>query len=288
MTEQVLQSSETTTQKEIAAERVDAYTALRDGVEDKTVRVEWRDGDRWARGARETYDKLQGDPDLSEEGKRARAQAAYDTAVTKAGKGYEAARKRAQELAKEHELRSIPMPDNRSLFRNQIRDSGELVATQTETMNIISRIERINASRPKNMSGAPHTLDILREAFGEGLEAGGIEGTVKCRAALRAAETLGIPRDDVVNPFMQDEHRESSDLARRYSVVAATIPSTSLIPEPPFKSDTSTTRGQFHTGTGTPKLFAKRSGGTQKVQGKGHLGERPSARDKTKRKPSWK
>ena len=252
----------------------DLYERLRDSAP-KDARVEWRDGDRWASSLREKLQELAADADLSEQGKFERAQRHLEAATPKIERGYERAVKWLEKEAQRKALASVPLPDGHDL-NTKVKDNAGLLAIQGEAQALISRIERRKEKLPKGIKNQnDHVVDMLRDTYASAMEDGGVEGMARARGVLRAAEQLGVDKSVVVAPFMEREHYEAADEARRLEVLRKQVPSAkSMIPANPFTPE-SKPKGEYHTGRGG-KVFASRSTSPQ-----------PPARGDGRRRP-WK
>src|SRR5688572_28814712 len=91
------------------------YENLRDGVEDSDVRAAWRSGDRWSEHVAERYRAIAADESLSDEGRRAREEEAYERHLPKIAQAYAEAKEKALARAKSAEALSVPMPDGTTL-----------------------------------------------------------------------------------------------------------------------------------------------------------------------------
>ena len=255
------------------------YEQLRDGLEGEAG-ISWRDGDRWNSYLHEKYAALNADESLSEQGKFGKAQDYLDRTAPRIQKAYEAARKHLVEEAKRKRGASVPMPDKKTLSASPVKDSTELVAIQTEAASIQAKVETLQSRMPAGMKAGGYATDVLREAYAQGMEVGGVEGTVKCRGALRAAEALGVPVDDVVSAYREQRHYEAADEAYRLENLRYSVPSGKSVPANPFAAQKTPQGGDFHTGRGTT-LFKNRPA-PQPTSGRRGVGS------ERRRKPSWK
>jgi hypothetical protein len=241
-------------------EAASPYEKLRDSAP-KVARVEWADGDRWARHVREQLQKLANDEELSDKGKHERAQYHLGVATTKIERGYTKAAALLEKEAKRAELASVPLPDGHDL-NTKVKDNDGLLAIQGETQAIVSKVEARREKMPKGMKAPDPAPDVLRDIYAAAMEDGGVEGMARARGALRAAEQLGVPVDDVVAPFMEREHYEAADEARRLSYLAKQVPSPkSMIPANPFAPE-SKPKGEYHTRSASANVFKPRSPST--------------------------
>ena len=233
------------------------YEQLRDSAPNKDVRVEWRDADRWVAHLREKYQELAADESLSDQGKFDKAEYQLGVAATKIRRGYERAAKLLEKEAKRAELASVPLPDGHDL-NTKVKDNAGLLAIQGEAQAIISKVEARRAKTPKGMRGTDPAPDVLRDVYASAMEDGGVEGMARARGVLRACEQLGVPVVDVIAPFMEREHYEAADEARRLEVLRKQVPSPkSMIPANPFSPE-SKPKAEYHTGRGS-NIFAPRS-----------------------------
>lgn len=265
MTETTQQESTTPT-----GGAADLYERLRDSAP-KEAKVEWRDGDRWVSHLREKYQELAADESLSDQGRSDKAEYQLQLAAPKIRRGYEKATAWLEKEAKRQELASVPLPDGHDL-NTKVKDNAGLLAVQGEAQAIISEVEARRAKTPKGMRGADPAPDVLRDVYAEAMESGGVEGMARARGVLRACEQLGVPIDGVVAPFMEREHYEAADEARRLEYLRKQVPSAkSMIPGNPFAPDRKP-RGEFHTARGT-NVFKPRNATPDKG---------------ARRRPSWK
>jgi hypothetical protein len=224
---------------------------------------------------REKYRDLAADETLSDSGKHEKAQRYLETATAKIERGYEKAVKWLEKEAQRKARASVPLPDGHDL-NTKVKDNAGLLAVQGEAQAIVSKIEGRRAKTPKGMRGTDPAPDVLRDVYSDAMEEGGVEGMARARGALRAAEQLGVPIDDVVAPFMERKHYEAADEARRLERLRKQVPSAkSMIPSNPF-APKNKPKGEYHTGRGS-NIFAPRSTTTHK----------PASRSDGRRRP-WK
>jgi hypothetical protein len=193
------------------------------------------------RGVYEEYDKIRGDRDLSDEGRATREQVAYERGVAQASKGWEAARSRAKQLAKENRERSVPMPQG-TLFGSPVADATEMVAIQNEAERIAKEatgttLQELTKGMSKNFNdkgikGGSHAVSTLREEFNAACEAGGVEGKIRAHGVLRAAEAMRIPFEDVTRVQRTERHDTAAEQAAQYERYARSIPTVKQIPKP--------------------------------------------------------
>src|SRR5215211_2495375 len=219
------------------------YERMRESAEglDRALSADWRSGDRWMRGVYEEYDKIRGDKDLSEEGRATREQVAYERGVAQASKGWEAARGRAKQLAKENRERSVPMPQG-TLFGSPVADATEMVAIQNEAERIAKKVsgtslQELSKAVSKNpndvgIKGGSHAVDTLRREFNAACEVGGVEGKIRAHGVLRAAEAMQIPFEDITRDQRTDRHNSAAEQAALYEGYARSIPTVKQIPKP--------------------------------------------------------
>ena len=219
------------------------YERMRESAEglDRALWADWRSGDRWMRGVYAEYDKIRADKDLSEEGRAAREQVAYERGVAQASKGWEAARARAKQLAKENRERSVPMPQG-TLFGSPVADATEMVAIQNEAERIAKKVsgtslQELSKAVSKNpndvgIKGGSHAVDTLRREFNAACEVGGVEGKIRAHGVLRAAEAMQIPFEDVTRDQRTDRHNSAAEQAALYDGYARSIPTVKQISKP--------------------------------------------------------
>ena len=240
-----------------ATSAADLYERLRDSAP-KEAAVEWRDGDRWASYVRGKFQELAADESLSDQGRFDKAQVHLENATRKIERGYEKAAKLLQKEAQRKALASVPLPDGHDL-NTKVKDNAGLLAVQGEAQTIVAQVGRRREQMPKGIKNqGDQVVDMLRDTYASAMEDGGVEGMARARGALRAAEQLGIDKISVVAPFMEREHYEAADEARRLEYLAKHVPSArSMIPANPF-SPQSSPKGEYHR-AGSGKLFASRS-----------------------------
>jgi hypothetical protein len=219
------------------------YERMRESAEglDRALWADWRSGDRWMRGVYEEYDKIRGDKDLSEEGRATREQVAYERGIAQASKGWEAARGRAKQLAKENRERSVPMPQG-TLFGSPVANATEIVAIQGEADRIAKKVngtslQELSKAVSKNpndkgIRGGSHATSTLREEFNAACEAGGVEGKIRAHGVLKAAEAMHMPFEDVTQDQRTERHDTAAEQAAQYERYARSIPTVKQIPKP--------------------------------------------------------
>jgi hypothetical protein len=230
------------------------YERLKAGLEGEAGQS-WREADRYAHSLQQTYSKLADDAELSDEGKTAKAQAAYERLAPQVVAKRKRARETAQKEAQRLERSSVPMPEGFSLGALKIANASELGAIQAETANLLHTVETKRAkigSTQMAQDGKQQRVDpatrLLREKYAAALEGSGIEARVQAYAVLKAAEALDIDREDLVDGFRADRHRDALDQARRYQLAADSI--TSAAPKPPKALGTTRNRGGGNKHTG--------------------------------------
>jgi hypothetical protein len=239
-----------------------AYERLRDTAEG-TVGVEWRDADRWEAGLRESYARIGENEALSEEGKTATAQRAFEHAAPRIAKARAAAREEAIKEARKHEEKSIPIPGKSkpsTLYAQAPTNTSELQAAQAETALLLEQVRHRQSRAKGGMDTSDVATDVLRESYARALEQGGVVGRATALGCLRACEYLGIDAHNLVEPFRSDEHREDFEKAQQYEYLAATIPPEDSIPAVPFgNARRVNTGGDFHTTSTGAKLLRPRT-----------------------------
>jgi hypothetical protein len=221
------------------------YERMRESAEglDRDLWAEWRSGDRWRKGVLEKYDEIRADQVLSAEGKAAREQEAYEHGVALATKGWNRARARAKQLAKENEGRAIPMPSGRTLLSSPVKDASTMVAIQAEAERIAASVsgkslQQLTKEVSKNpndkgiQEAGGHTTDVLRREFNAAMQAGGVEGEIRARGVLRVAEATNTPFDVVAGDHLEQKHLDAAEAVSRYNTYASAIPTERQIPKP--------------------------------------------------------
>jgi len=221
------------------------YERIRESAEglDREIWAEWRSGDRWRKGVYEQYEKIRADQDLSLEGRAAKEQEAYEHGMALATKGWNRARARAKQLAKENADRAIPMPSDRTLFSSPGKDATTMVAIQGEAERIAASVSSKSLQQlTKDVSKNPndkgiqeagaHTLGALRREFNAAMQAGGVEGEIRARGVLRVAEATNTPFDDLVRDYLEQKHLDAAEAASRFNTYASAIPTERQIPKP--------------------------------------------------------
>jgi hypothetical protein len=235
-----------------------SYEELRDTCPDRSIREKWIAADQRVEHARRALEDVQNDGRFSEEGKAERAQQIIDRNAEAIARAYDEARESANVSAENAYRASIPMPDHGNYQFDRIKDAQELIASQNETMRLVTLAEaRRGKAQMKGSSDSGEgmklrsdpRLDVLREAYGEALKGDDDVARIKAHAAIEAAEALGIGVEDLVAPFRQEKHYRYLEESRQMDRVYRTIPSgKSYAPDTsPFKA----TGKQRQTGVGT-------------------------------------
>jgi hypothetical protein len=271
--------TETTEQNQPSAS---LYKQLRDGTGGEAG-ISWRDGDRWTSYLREKFETIRADEKLSEEGKYEAAEEYLAKTRPRIEQAYEAARSHLEAEAKRKRGASIPLPGGGDLSTTKVKDSSEVLAIQGEAQAIISRIERVRERMPKGMQGNP-AMDVLREVYASAMDDGGVEGMTRARGCLKAAETLGIPQDELVTPFREQKHYEAADEAYQLENLRRSVPSGKSVPANPFTPERESRGGDFHSGRA--KSLFKDAKGSQPITPDVCPG--PFGGSKRRRKPLWK
>ena len=220
----------------------------------------WRQADREETNLRRLYAALKEDSRWSEEHKSEKAWEAYEVAREKIAGGREKAREHLETQARGGVRASLPFPGGEGPVTS---DTQKYLATQNEASRIVRKIDRISGSAKGGpLKASP--LDVLRQEYGRGLEAGGTQGGIICRGVLAAADELGIDAGSVVDGFRKDRHREALERAQVSERLAGTVGGS--VPEPPFKKP-----GRLASSApGPAPLFIPRSRATIAKQGGRH------------------
>ena len=152
-------------------------------------------------------------------------------------------------------------------------DASKLLASQNEASRIVRKLERLATSGAGPFKQNP--AEVLKGEYERGLEVGGVQGGAICRGVLEAADELGVDKDQVVDAFRKQSHRNALEDAERALMLTQHI--SRSVPEPPFPN---------------PNLQrVKASGrvGTYGAGGRKQFVPRPEATaEKGRRRPQWK
>ncbi len=208
-----------------------------------------------------------------------------DHSALEAQEHYGKARKAAEKGAQSAYSFSVPMPDGGALATSSAKDSSEIVAVQTEAERIVQKVsgkslqqvtkEVSKNPRDKGIRGAASSqVDALKEEYQRAMELGGLEGKVLAHATLRAASSLGVEADSVVDDFRNDRQRRYVEEANQLESSRHSIPSGKDLGANPY--DTNSSGGGKRIGTYGSANKALATGG------------RPRLFEKKERRRSWK
>ena len=229
----------------------------------------WKAADREEANLRTLYQTLKDDPRYSEEHKAEQAWQRYESAREKIAASKAKAREGLEKQARNGERFSIPMPEGEHLTPS---DTSKLLASQNEASRIVRKLERLASSGAGPFRQNP--AEVLKGEYERGLEVGGVQGGAICRGVLEAADELGVDKDQVVDAFRKQSHRNALEDAERALMLTQHI--SKQVPEPPFANPSlqrvkaSGRVGSY--GAGGQKAFVARG---QEVPAK-------------RRRPSWK
>jgi hypothetical protein len=254
-----------------------SYEELRDKVPNSAVREIWRAGDADAARARGEMQRVHDDETLTEEGKKQAAQRIIDRYARQAQRHYADAREKAARSVNNAYDFSVPMPDGGTLATSRAKDSSEIVAIQGEAERIVQKVTGKSlqattkeASKNPNDRGireaAGRRAEALKEEYAKAMALGGLEGKVLAHATLRAAESIGVDYDSVVDEFRNDRQRRYVEEALQLQAFSGSIPSGRNLAQNPY--DGNRRGGKKRVGTygsankalvqgGRPQLFQK-------------------------------
>jgi hypothetical protein len=256
-----------------------SYEELRDKVPNSAASAMWRAGDADAARAREEMQRVHDDETLTEEGKKQAAQRIIDRYARRAQQHYAEAREKAARSVDNAYDFSVPMPDGGALATSRAKDSSEIVAIQGEAERIVQKVTGKSlqamtkeASKNPNDRGireaAGRRAEALKEEYAKAIAIGGLEGKVLAHATLRAAESMGVDYDSVVDEFRNDRQRRYVEEALQLQAFSGSIPSGRNLAQNPY--DSNRRGGKKRVGTygsankalvqgGRPQLFQKKS-----------------------------
>jgi hypothetical protein len=215
-----------------------SYEDLRDSLSHTEARIAWRDGDRQKLYVREQMQAIHDDANLSDEGKREKAQQLLDANAPQISQTYEDARSKLESAAQSSYLFSIPFPDNKTLATTSVSDSTEMIAIQNEADALAQRVEgkslqsitREKDPRGKGIrSTSNHTRKELQAEFADAMHTGGVEGRIKAFAIKRLCEAKGVSLDDVVDSHRRQSHRNAYRDAEVFERAYSMVPSSATL-----------------------------------------------------------
>jgi hypothetical protein len=231
--------------------------------------------------------RIESNEDLTEEAKARRAQEVIERYGPKISEAYDGAKEKLAAAAENSYKFSIPMPgDGKTLASTKVESASEMVAVQNEITTLLTRAEQMKAKA--SVSDKAHQggnkgmrlahdprLKVLKEAYADAMEAGGIEGKVRGLAVVRAADALGLDLEAIVAEHRTKVHQGALSDADKYERALGVLPSgKNRAPTNPFGQR----RGKTYVGTyGSANKAVLHPGG-----GGG------SMFPTRKRKPSWK
>ena len=204
----------------------ETYEQLRDSATGEAGGA-WKAADREEANLRSLYRTLKEDPRYTEEHKAEKAWAAFEAAKEKIAASKTKARESLEKQARSGERFSIPMPEGESLITT---DTAKLLASQNEASRIVRKLERVESSSTGPFKRNP--AEALKSEYERGLQIGGVQGGAICRGVLEAADELGLDKNQVVDGFRKQSHRNALEDAERASMLTQLIGS--QIPQPPF------------------------------------------------------
>ena len=237
---------------------IESYEQLRDSATGEAGEA-WKRADREEANLRNLYRTLKEDPRYTEEHKAEKAWQRYESAKEKIEADTAKAREGLAKQVRSGERFSIPMPEGESLTPS---DTSKLLTSQNEASRIVRKLERLEGSGAGPFKRKP--AEVLKQEYERGLQIGGVQGGAICRGVLEAADELGVDKDQVVDGFRKQSHRNALEDAERASMLTQLIGS--QIPQPPFARPSRPREGR-------DKLLIPRE---RSMQTKG------------RRRPSWK
>ena len=202
------------------------YEQLRDSATGAAGEA-WKAADRAESNLRALYRELTEDPRYNEQHKAETAWQRYEASKEKIEAGKAKAKELLVKQACSAERFSMPLPDGESLITD---DTQKLLASQNEAARVIRKLDRL-----QNTGKGPFTpdrMEMLKQEYGRGLEAGGVAGAAICRGVLDAADELGVDKHAVVDGYRKERHRESLERAEHSERLVGLIGGG--VPEPPF------------------------------------------------------
>jgi hypothetical protein len=245
----------------------ETYEQLRDSATGEAGAA-WKAADRGEANLRTLYRDLKEDPRYTNEHKAEQAWQRYEAAKEKIIADKEKAREGLQKQVRSGERFSIPMPEGEHLITT---DTAELLASQNEASRLVRKLDRLADAGAGPFKRNPN--EVLKQEYERGLQIGGVQGGAICRGVLEAADELGLDKDEVVDGFRRQSHRNALEDAQRAALLSQHIGK--QVPEPPFPNP----RLQRVKATSRVGTF----GGGQKA----FLGRREATSTKRTR-PPWK
>jgi hypothetical protein len=251
----------------------ETYEQLRDSATGEAGDA-WRRKDRAESELRTLYSTLKEDPRYTEEHKAEQAWQRYEAVKEKIGADTVKAREGLAKQVRSGERFSIPMPEGESLVTT---DTAKLLASQNEASRIVRKLDRLAGSGAGPFKRNP--AEVLKSEYERGLQIGGVQGGAICRGVLKAADELGVDKDQVVDGFRKRSHRSALEDAERASRLTQHI--SRSVPEPPFP-DPRLQRVKASRGS------VGAYGGGQKALVPNTQSALPKTPQSKRRRPSWK
>jgi hypothetical protein len=257
--------------QEAVEQKRSPYESVRDsfsGGEEQgqpTLGALWRDADRWRQHLRDEVASISSNNDLSDEGKQAQIQQAYDRISPRIERESKQARQIAQKKAEEARERAIPGARDARVGTDPTVQTNELLLAS----ELRDRAKRLQESTPRGMQPGARVSKMLSEEYAKATQAGGLSGATACAAVLRAAKSLGIDDEDIYGDMRGEEHNAALEDAYRYQQALNMIPT-----DVPNVLDRGKSYGNHWRSGGSPRMSIPQGG--------------PLGGGAKRRKPLWK
>jgi len=215
---------------------------------------EWKQADKLRADLAELYNTLREDDRYAPEYKAESAWKRYEETRAQVEKLAPEARQKMLKSAEGLERMSIPTPEHEGLIT---KDTDKLLLTAHER----SRLEGLLGRQRQSTKGPfkANPMDILKNAYEQGLDQGGPGGGATVRAVYELARDWGLDIDAIVDAHRKDYHRGALEDAQSARMRAEMIGRT--VPQPPFAKGGVASKGAGTYGTGATTAFIPREKG---------------------------
>ena len=225
-----------------------------------------QNAERGEQRMREAFARIDADENLSDEGRRAQAEAVINQHADAVARNYRLAREKLEASIKSQYNFSIPFPDGKTLATSKVADSAEMVAVQNEADSLAKRVsgrplQELTKAASKNpndkgIQEVDSTYERLRQEFDAAMELGGVEGRIRALAVTRVCEQMQLPLDDVVERHRTKVHRDALTTAQDREAALLTIPGERTfvsLKRNPYEGASTRGAGRIGTYSGTRK-----------------------------------
>ncbi len=192
----------------------ESYEAMKqDPILPEDVRRQWVEADGAERMYRYNVDKIESDPDLTDDAKHRKLLDLYADQAPRIEDKKRAARQALLKAAEAAEKNSWPRVKGATLDPG---DASDLIAAQNVENAVVADYRELKKKADANkLPFAPDTADYLRARYKAGLETGGVAGTALVRGVIGAANRLGVSVEEVVGPLRSQREVEALERAQR-------------------------------------------------------------------------